>query len=147
MGPIIGGEDLAHVRQARRIDAAARHRIARHTTAETLHAAGVGAGEPLAQKVDIGDDHVAADIFQAERADIGDQPQMARAQLDLRTDFAGERHAAGGGVVQALDAGAVEHDLGRPAADLDDAADFDQRLRLRCLGRAVDSVIRETTPC
>ena len=77
----------------------------------------------LAEEVDLGGDMAGLGVGDLERADVGEQPAPARADLDLAADLAGHGDARIGIGGKLGEAAAGDLDAGAAAADLDDLAD------------------------
>ena len=94
MRALVGGINLFEVGAGRRKHLAARDRIAGDAAAEIRNAAGDLFLFAFAQEVDRRNDQPFAALVQLLVADTGDQPDIADADLDLRTDL--PRHGDGG---------------------------------------------------
>ena len=143
MRPGIGGIDLLQVRAGHRIERRAGNRIARHPAAEVEDAPGELFLLALTEKVDLADDQPGFALVHALGADIGDQPAIAHADLDLAPDLPRHRYAGIVVIDQHLQTGGVEQHLRARSGNFHDLADaqmFDRALdhqgNVRTLGRA-----------
>ena len=129
MRAVAGRIDLLKVGGGDRKDLAPRNRIARHAAAEAVQTAGQLLLHAFAEEVDFGRDPVARSVAQRQAADVGDQPRLADAHLDLGADLAragGHRIGSLRGQGQRI---AVEQHAAAAARDRQDATD-------RCAGQA-----------
>ena len=131
MGALVGGEHLPHVLAGDREDLGARRRVAGDSAAEVDQLAGLLVLLAFAEEVDVGGDHSGLAVAQREAADVGEKPAIARLELDVAADLAGQGDARIGIAGDLGDPGRLELDPAAAAADLDDLADRRVAHRLR----------------
>ena len=146
MGAVVGGEHLLQILAGDRIGLAAGDGIAGDAALEIDQPAAGAVLVALAEEIDLGGDVAGLGVGDLERADVGEQPALARADLDLAADLAGHGDARIGIAGELGEAAADDLDRGAAAADLDDLADRlvprHQRLaRRRAEARGLGSVL------
>ena len=87
----IAGVNLFEVGGTGRIHHCAGNRVTRHTAAEAVEAAGQLFFNAFTEEVDVGEDTARLAVLLLI-ADAGEQPIVANADLDLRTDLSGHRN-------------------------------------------------------
>ena len=123
IGALVGGEHLLQIVAGDRIGLAARDRVRGDAALEVDQFAGSAVLVALPEKVDLGSDMASFGVGDLQLADIGKEPAIAGADLDLAADLAGHGDArvlVGGELGQAA---ADDFDAGPAAADLDDMPD------------------------
>ena len=128
---VAGGEDRAHVfgRDSRHFGA--RNGVTGDAATEVAQPASAIA-RAFTEKVDVR--HKFAGVGCTKRADVGNQPAVADAGLDLAADLAGHGDGRVGVCLQRHNRRAIEADLRTRTGDLHDMPD-DERFRRRGLGR------------